>query len=273
MMMGPGGEPGLPVCAACLFAIQFYPLATLKVSGRPLFWWTPQHEWMFELARAFAVRVEQLVEGSPDEVPNLSWASTRLIEEVSNAFADKGDGLPIVDLVGCHSTNYGSGPDYEEIRLRRGVLGFGFLKTAQQYPAYRAIRDSAWENTRGKKGKGNAEQVPPQVRRNFLYEELGSQFTGVRSKRGSLISRFFRPFAGKEPGVFELCSVYARKVLDMTQEQVDAVKELANQIAASGECEDYLRQREHRPRIPSCGSMRISIDAGNPGGQRNFTCR
>jgi len=32
MTAGPGGEPGFPVCSGCQFAVQFYPLATLKVS-------------------------------------------------------------------------------------------------------------------------------------------------------------------------------------------------------------------------------------------------
>jgi CRISPR-associated protein Cst1 len=38
MTAGAGGEPGLPICSACQYAIQFYPLATLKVNGLPLFW-------------------------------------------------------------------------------------------------------------------------------------------------------------------------------------------------------------------------------------------
>lgn len=55
-----------------------------------------------------------------------------------------------------------------------------------------------------------------------------------------MISRYFTPKAGRESGVFEVACLFARKVLDMTQEQVSAIKELAGQIAASQKADDYL---------------------------------
>lgn len=53
MSSGPGGIPGLPVCCYCLYAVQFYPLATLKVEGRPLFWWSADARWLFLLSGTF----------------------------------------------------------------------------------------------------------------------------------------------------------------------------------------------------------------------------
>lgn len=242
MTTGPGGEPGLPVCSACLFAVQFYPLATLKVNGRPLFWWTPQHDWMFRLSSNFTKRVSQITEASPDQVPSLSWPSTRLLEtaeEVLNAPAT--EGLPLVDLVGCHVTNYGSGPDFEEIRLKRGVLEF--LRTAKQYSAYRAIRDSAWETVPLKPRKAVAtppKSAPSGYRRNFLFEDIGNMLRRATFGRNAIIHRHFTPHAGHQAGVFELACHFVRKVLEMTQEQVNAIKELAGQIAASRQAEAYL---------------------------------
>jgi CRISPR-associated protein Cst1 len=242
MTTGPGGEPGLAVCSACLFAIQFYPLATLKVNGRPLFWWTPQHDWMFYLTSNFTKRVSQIIEASPEQMPSLDWPSTRLIETAEEVLQTAvAAELPLVDLVGCHTTNYGSGPDFEEIRLKRGILEF--LRIAKQYSAYRAIRDSAWETVSAKPRKAataSAKVTPPGYRRNFFFEDIGSMLRGATGGRSGIIRRHFTPHAGREAGVFELACHFARKVLEMTQEQVNAIKELAGQIANSRQAENYL---------------------------------
>jgi CRISPR-associated protein Cst1 len=248
MTTGPGGEPGLPVCSACLFAVQFYPLATLKVNGRPLFWWTPRREgslnqdWMFCLTSDFAKRVSQILEGSPDQVPSLNWPSTRLLESAEEVLLKARDlDLPLVDLLGCHMTNYGSGPDFEEIRLKRGILEF--LRAAKQYSAYRTIRDSAWETVPAKPRKAAtkpARNSPSGYRRNFFFEDIGKMQRRATIGRTAIIHRHFTPHAGREAGVFELACHFARKVLEMTQEQVKAIKELAGQIAASRQAENYL---------------------------------
>lgn len=242
MTTGPGGEPGLPVCSACLFAIQFYPLATLKVNGRPLFWWTPQHEWMYCLTSNFAKRVSQIIEASPEQVPSLTWPSTRLIEAAEEVLKSAAAAeLPLVDLVGCHTTNYGSGPDFEEIRLKRGILEF--LRTAKQYSAYRAIRDSAWETASTKPRRAataSAKSSPSGYRRNFFFEDIGNMFRLATVRRSAIIHRHFTPHAGREAGVFELACHFSRKVMEMTQEQVNAIKELAGQIADSRQAENYL---------------------------------
>jgi CRISPR-associated protein Cst1 len=250
MTTGPGGQPGMPVCSSCLYAIQFYPLAAMKVEGRPLFWWTAQRDWMFSLTGDFALRVAQLVEASPEQVPSMKWPSTRLFETAEKVIAiadEAGGSLPLVDMIGCHATNYGSGPDYQEIHIRRGVVEF--LRTARQYPAYRAIRDAAWEVERPAKKKKQRESdgtanIPAKKdggRRNFLFESLGNQLreTGFRYE---ILSRCFRPQAGNIAGVFELACLFAGKVLEMTQQQVDAIKELAATISASKQAEKSIER-------------------------------
>jgi CRISPR-associated protein Cst1 len=149
--------------------------------------------------------------------------------------------LPLVDLVGCHMTNYGSGPDFQEIRLNRGILEF--LRTAKQYSAYREIRDSAWETVSAKPRKAAttpAKSSPAGYRRNFFFEDIGNMLRRATVGRSAIIHRHFTPHAGREAGVFELACHFARKVLEMTQEQVNAIKELAGQIAASRQAENYL---------------------------------
>jgi CRISPR-associated protein Cst1 len=244
MTAGAWGEPGLPVCSACQYAVQFYPLAALKVNGRPLFWWTPHHDWMYSLTVNFGRRVAQIVEGSPDQLPSLNWSSTLLLTAAEDVFRDLarlGSQLPLIDLLGCHVTNYGSGPDYEEIRLSRGLLDF--LRSAQTYPAYRSIRDAAWEDldARPRRRALGRDPKPDRGRRNYLFEELGRRLKSEARHQGdTVIRRFFRPKAGSEPGVFELVCIYARKVLEMTHEQVGAIKELAQQISTSHQAEKYL---------------------------------
>jgi hypothetical protein len=232
MMCGPGGEPGSCVCSGCL-------------NGKPMFWWTPHHDWMAGLTRNFLDRVERVVQGSSDKITNLGWPSTRLLEsaiEVMEAVAETDGELPAVDLTGCHATNIGSGPEYDEYRLRRGLLEF--LRTAERYAAFRAIRDGAWETegTGKRKKPKDEESKPDKGKRNALYEDLGAQLRSTTAVRDSVIRRYFRPQAGKTEGVFQLACIYARKVLEMTQQQVEAIKELADRIAASKHAERHLNR-------------------------------
>jgi hypothetical protein len=49
-------------------------------------------------------------------------------------------------------------------------------------------------------------------------------------------------------GTFELACVFSRKVLRMTQEQVEAIKQIADQIATSGKGSDHLDRLFQRKR-------------------------
>lgn len=242
MTSGPGGEPGLPICSACQYAIQFYPLASLKVKGRPLFWWTLHHEWMYELTLDFANRIRQMVEASPEQVPNIGYPSTQLITAVKEVFhKTEGRDLPAIDLIGCHATNYGSGPDYEEIRITKSILEF--LKDARSSPVYRAIEAAAWETVKKKTGKKKSlasDESSERTGRNFLFEELGDQFRTDPARPTNILIRYFKPQAAKQVGVFEIACLFARKVLEMTQEQIAAIKQLAEQIANSERAKAYL---------------------------------
>jgi CRISPR-associated protein Cst1 len=199
---------------------------------------------MFCLSSNFTKRVSQIIEASPEQVPSLNWPSTRLLEAAEEVLQTPAAAeLPLVDLLGCHMTNYGSGPDFEEIRLKRDILEF--LRTANQFSAYRTIRGSAWETVPAKPRKPKATTTPAKsspsgYRRNFLFEDIGNMLRRGPVGRSAIIHRHFTPHAGREAGVFDLACHFARKVLEMTQEQVNAIKELAGQIAASRQAESYL---------------------------------
>lgn len=239
MTCGAGGVPGLPVCSACQFAIQFYPLAALKVIGRPLFWWTSDHAWMFALTHDFAEKLNRIIEGSSDQVPSLPWPATRLLEAVDAALERAPADLQPQDLVGCHVTNYGSGPDYQEIRIHRGVVEF--IRYGQGHPVYRAIRHEGWKSDVPKsKKKAPVEELPPETRRNNFYEDLGKFLRDGDSRDTGIIRRYFTRHARGSEGTFELAAVFARKVLGMTQEQIDAIKELADRMSGSQKAADHL---------------------------------
>jgi CRISPR-associated protein Cst1 len=239
MTCSPGGVPGLPICSACQFAIQFYPLAALKVTGRPLFWWTPDHAWMYQLTSGFARTMNRLIEGSPDQVPSLPWPSTRLLDEVEAALQHAQADLQPRDLVGCHATNYGSGPDYQEIRIHRGLIEF--IRYGQGHPVYRAIREDGWKSDAPKsKKKATAEEMPLEMRRNNFYEDLGKFLRDADTRDSGIVRRYFTKHARGSEGTFELAAVFTRKVLGMTQEQIDAIKELADRMSDSRKAAGHL---------------------------------
>ena len=245
MTSGPGGMPGLPMCSGCQFAMQFYPLSALKVGGRPLFWWTPDHRWMFALTRNFSQQLARLIEGSPEQVTNLRWPPSRLFETLEIVMEQReqiGADLNVGDMVGCHATNYGSGPDYNELRIQKGLVEF--VRVGLGHPVYRAICAEAWE-TEPRKAKTPLDGEARAPRRNGFYEDLGKSLYGQEVSCSRIIKRYFRPQVVKQEGTFELAGVFARKVSNMTQAQVAAIKELADQIAGSAKAAGYLRMLLH----------------------------
>jgi len=127
MVAGPGGAPGLPVCGYWVYAIQFYPLATLKVDGRPLFWWASDPRWTWLLNRQFLESVQKVVAASSEQFGNLNWPATQLMRCASRVVeewkdAEVSNRPPLCDLIGCHVTNYGPKPTYDELRIPRGPL-------------------------------------------------------------------------------------------------------------------------------------------------------
>src|SRR2546423_1534942 len=87
MTSGAGGSPGLPVCGWCVFAVHFYPLATLKVEGRPLFWWAPNPLWTLRLTRTFAEKLESILTMVDEELPKMRWPKTQLLHAARQTIA------------------------------------------------------------------------------------------------------------------------------------------------------------------------------------------
>jgi hypothetical protein len=55
-----------------------------------------------------------------------------------------------------------------------------------------------------------------------------------------MVRRYFTKQARGLEGTFELATVFARKVLGLTQEQIDAIKDLADRMSDSQKATDHL---------------------------------
>lgn len=278
MTSTPHGSTGLPVCAACLFSIQFYPLATRKVKGKALFWWNPQGEWMFYLSSFFHNELEKQLAGSPEKLDNISWPYTRLMECIQAQIARIDSSVPKTDLIACHITNYGSDPSFEEIRIPASLLRF--LERARGYAAFENLIRNAQEKPITKKGK-SPEPIP--FPRNDFYEDLlQSVRVGMpdlaRSKGAikfgwasrTLFHRHFIPLVRRrEVGAFELAEFFCEEILTMTKAQIQSIKDLADRIAIAPKSEKHLTSlfKQNYPRQVLAALNGISDRISRGGGE------
>lgn len=260
MVAGAGAEPGLLVCGFCIFAVQFYPLAALKVAEvtpasrraqppRPLFWWAPEPGWTRLLTRRFLKDVDRVLAASSDHFANLRWPSTQLLRAARGAMDDldnppewlaQQERPPLCDIVGIHATNYGSGPDYDELRIPRNVLEFWSEARSSFGALYQRIEDESWETRektrKGKRPQDDASLIPELARRNRLYEALGAAF---RSSDPSLDAKrvastfFLRRRTTVEPNTIALAEFFLEKVANMERQRLDAIREIADAIVES----------------------------------------
>ncbi|MCL6560741.1 MAG: hypothetical protein K6U74_18495, partial [Firmicutes bacterium] len=194
LVTAPGGVAGLPVCGYCLFAVQFYPLGTIKVNGRPLFWWTPEPDLTFELVGDTCWKVRRMLAASSEKVINFSWPRTRLLHSAREVLERYDPDKPLSDCIGYHVTNYGSGPDYDQYTIPRELLEFWMevrMAPEDVRKAHQWIEQSAWEIPRERKAggkkkkdrenieneeKGNVDNGGRETLRNDYYEALGEAF-------------------------------------------------------------------------------------------------
>jgi CRISPR-associated protein Cst1 len=250
MASGAEGRPGLPVCGYCVFAVHFYPLATLKVEGRPLFWSAPHPMWVLRLNRAFYGDVQRLLAASSDELPKLRWPATRLLNAARQVMDEiermpELERPPLCDVAGLHATNYGTAASYDELRIPRGLLEF-WSEAGMFGDLYRRIEQQAWESEEvkpKKKGRGKIsepEEEQPQIirdasRRNFLYEALGRAFRSPDFREGAkrVAARFFMRRRGRDtdPNTTALAELFLEKVGGMQKQRLDAIRGIADNIA------------------------------------------
>lgn len=243
MDCGAGGRTGFAVCGYCLFAIQFYPLATLKVEGKALFWWSHDREWTFLLAGIAIREVRRFLAASPDGSikPRFPWS--RLLTVAREAFEEwksQTDPIPLRDIVGCHTTNYRTGPEFAELRIPRQLLQFWYDASSGFGTAYASVVSAAWESRSDKSAKGKIPKKDSEnewSRRNGLYESLGTAFReeDFRHRAVAVAKKYFIRIdkSALQPGSFDLACLFLERLADMRKNRVEAIREIGDRIAAS----------------------------------------
>jgi CRISPR-associated protein Cst1 len=256
MSSGSGGVPGLPACGWCVYSVHFYPFATLKVEGRPLFWWSSDPVWTLHLTQIFVEKLNRILAMVSEELPKLRWPTTQLLQAAREAMTKLESKKfapvpPLSDITGIHATNYGTDPNFEELHIPRGLLEF--WQEAGSFPAYQEIESRAWEIApvkakprKTKKTKSSEEiaedkdsekaQIPFEfIRRNYLYESLGEAFRSndFQEKAKLVAAQFFLRRHGKSHtlGTLEVTELFLQKVAGMERERLEAIREIADHIA------------------------------------------
>lgn len=235
----PGGVPGLPVCGYCLMAIQFYPLATLKCQGKPLFWWTPEPQLLRELTLEYYRELAMMMAGGSDKLVNLSWPRTRLLEAAQKVLDKYGYDRPLADCIGIHLTNYGAGPDYHQYRIPKELLEFLVeIQFAEQEvrEAHKTIIQKAWEKDKKPSKKSSAVEESQRVsKRNDYYEALMETFEDRNWQENvrKIIGRFFVHTKADEYvfNNYQLTAFFLEKVGGMEKERLEIIRGIADQIA------------------------------------------
>lgn len=256
MTTGAGGTAGLPVCGYCIFAVQFYPFATLKVEARPLFWWAPDRRWTRRLNARFYNDVQRILAGSSEQFIKLRWPATQLLRAAREVMGEieklpNAERPPLCDVVGIHATNFGTEPNFDELRIPRGLLEF--WSEAGTWELYREIEREAWTSEPSNTGKAKQKTrrlrdrgantdavkiVPELTKRNILYEALGEAFRTTdhrdyEAKAKQVALRFFLRRQGKDvaPNTIALAEFFLEKVGHMEKERLEAIREMADTVA------------------------------------------
>lgn len=200
-----------------------------------------QHKsWTRLLTRRFLSEVQTVASGSTDSMMSIRWPSTQLFKTAAKTFEDweslrVGEQPPFSDIIGCHVTNYGSGPDYDELRIPKAMLEF--WSEARSQPLYRDIEREAWDHIESKKANRKKSSNPEFERRNRLFEELGQAFKSEDYRaRAKLVCKHFFISVKKDlirPGLFTLAGLFLQKVANMNQKRLDAIQKLGDKIADS----------------------------------------
>ncbi|MBM7865383.1 hypothetical protein GTO89_01185 [Heliobacterium gestii] len=243
IVTAPGGVTGLPVCGYCLMAVQFYPLATIKVEGKPLFWWTPEPDFTHALVENLYEEVQKNLAGSVEKFESLRWPCTRLLRSAEKVLETYPKEKPLADCIGYHVTNYGSGPDYDQYYIPKELLTFWQeVKIASQpvREAHQWVVNTSWDSGKKKRAgnKREAESISQEIDKdksgNRYYEALGQAFKSPdwHYKIPDIVSRFFfqRDPQHFHRNNYELCKRFLRKVGGMDQKRLDAIQEVADCI-------------------------------------------
>ncbi len=135
--------------------MQFYPLATLKVAGKALFWWSHQRQWTYLLAGVAVDEVGRFIPAPDGSIkPRFPWS--RLLTVARKAFErwrsqPEQERISLQDVVGCHVTNYRTNPEFDELRIPRELFQFWDEAASRFGKLYQDVVERAWNRNRAKR--------------------------------------------------------------------------------------------------------------------------
>ena len=255
----PEGGLGLPVCAACMLAIQVFPLGSTKCNGRALI----VHSDCSDVTQAFASRfleknLQILQMAGLDKMPDVRFPRTLLVETLMSIEKDR---LRVnrrqpCSITAYHLTNYGTNADITIYQLPLGLMSF--ILEAADTPTYQTAWHSlvarGWEISKAQaRGKADDQEKGETQRRNFLYEDL---FTLPDEARRFLQTYFLRrPLRrtfdtdprrtyslAEDLGLisWSLTSLFLERVMNMDRTRITAIQQLADGLA------DYVISQDNR---------------------------
>jgi CRISPR-associated protein Cst1 len=242
------GAPGLAVCGSCLTALQALSVGAPFCSGRSLILSTASHRLLLRLVREWVAdmrRLVSLVHQGGSAVP-IRAARTRTVDLLIRVQQQMATEEADASVVVYHLSNSGQGPGIDVFLLPASVVGF--VRMAQ-LAAYRADWDAlsrrGWEVVKGVSA-ADMSDVERLERRNYLYEDLfrlpGSapQFirryflqhperrTAVRAKQGQQPQQPTQPLRAVS---WRFIAMFLKEVLNMERARIEAIRELADQLA------------------------------------------
>lgn len=242
----PRGQAGLPVCPACLVAIQACVLGTLKCQGRLLLAHSDDPTLTLRIAAAFLAKNQAILSiPSSGKYPESKYPGTILMDALQTSQQSQASSTIRPSLTAYHLTNYGTSANVDIYHLPCELLAF--VNAAQASPPVRegwqyAVRQGWRMGLVSAKGKPAEEPAEYRVgeHRNQLYEDL-FDLAGDRARLSRFVRRHLSwrtpdalaraPNGPTVPDAWPLTEVFLRMVLLMEKARVDVLRKLGERFA------------------------------------------
>ncbi|MBN1427704.1 MAG: type I-B CRISPR-associated protein Cas8b1/Cst1 [Anaerolineae bacterium] len=256
----PRGQGGVPICGYCLLAVHAMPLGCIKNQGK-LLCVHADHQLVTSYFARQALHKNRMIIGmlnigEAEEWPNQGHPKTRLVDALTNALANikstserQYSHSRNTDWMGAltayHFSNLGSGPGIAIYELPSSVVDFVRETEGQKvHTAWEYYVRRAWIVPKPKRGEGEAEAMGDHsVWKNMLYENL---FDLPRDWQRFIVGylmpsgRDFDTWENLPDGNWELIQLFFRKVIDMEQKRINAIRTLGDRLAI------YIQHRDRR---------------------------
>ena len=261
----PEGGLGLPVCGACILAIQAFPLGATNCNGRALIAHSDQPAFTLLIARDFLSKNRpQLQLATQDKLIKHSFPKTLLIRTMLKVQRDRSmveqESYRPPAVTAYHLTNYGTNADVDIYQLPGLVVSF--IRKAEQSDYQAAWQGIVHRAEAVAKAKAGNEQ--PDEQRNYLYDDLFTLPQGARQ----FLHRYFlrrplrgvgKPFAddprttyslGRDSDLLSwpLTTLFLREVMNMEQARINTIRDLADRLAEHPDAGSRLVKTIHRAR-------------------------